>query len=60
MRDTPIINMNSKIKIRGRSSARYVIFMPRKISRGKRAANSSEDPMRFARLLDRTRSHLGK
>ncbi len=37
-----------------------VIFIPRKMSRGNRTMNSNDEPTRFARLLDRIKSHLGK
>ena len=47
-------------KRRGRRRVRSVNFIPKKINRGKRAANSNEAPIRLARLLEKTRSHRGK
>ena len=56
----PEIRSITRIKITGDKTATRLSFMPRATITGNKAANSREEPSRLARLLDRTRSHLGK
>ena len=56
----PIIRINSKIKMTGSSKTSDDSSIPIMKSRGNRTINSKVEPMRFARLLEKTNSHLGK